>query len=147
VSKIEKLSEDGWELKDVDYVINALENLGENIERHSEEITRIGSAVEKAVESLTGGVGQALQKLVRKDNSEDTIKKISSIISLSLEVFEKKQSNLVGEITLSNAELQKLAKEIIVAMNKPREFKFEVSRNAMGLISEINAIEVKGQES
>jgi len=99
------------------------------------------------VESLTGGVGQALQKLVRKDNSEDIIKKISSIISLSLEVFEKKQSNLVGEITLSNAELQKLAKEIIVAMNKPREFKFEVSRNAMGLISEINAIEVKGQES
>ena len=147
MSKLEKLSEEGWELKDVDYVMAALEDLGKSIETHSGEIKSAGAGVEKAVESLTGGVGQALQKLVRKDNSEDTIKKISSIISLSLEIFEKRQRSLVGKITLSNSELNKLAKEIIEAMNRPREFKFEVSRNAVGLISEITAKEVKGQES
>jgi len=144
VSKIKKLSEAGWELKDVDYVIAALEDLGGNIEKHSEEIKSAAAGVEKAMGSLSGGVGKALKKLIRKDNSEDTVKKIASIVSLSLKMLGKQQGSLIGEINLSNAELQKLVREIITAMDKPRKFRFEVSRNTTGLISEITMAEVKG---
>lgn len=143
MSDIAKVTEEGWELKDVDYVINALEDLGGSIEKHSIEVKSAAGGVEKAMSGMSEGVSKALKNLAKEDTSDATVKKITSIISLSLDAFHMKQSGLVKNITASNRDLTKTAKEIIDILGKPKKFEHEVERNKIGLISKIISTEIK----
>jgi len=140
---IGQLTEEGWELQPADYVISAIETLGENVKNHSNEVKAAGTGVENAMAGLSKSVVKALDNVARKDNSDKTTKQISEIIKLSLDIFDKKQAGLVNKITVSNSELKAQAEAVVAALNKPKTLKFKVERNSIGLISEITATETK----
>ena len=140
---IGQLTEEGWELQPADYVISAIETLGENVKTHSNEVKTAGAGVEKAMAGLSKSVVKALENAAKRDNSDKATKQISEIIKLSLDIFDKKQAGLVSKITASNAELKAQAKAVVDAINKPKTLKFKVERNSIGLIDEITATETK----
>ena len=141
---IKKLTDEGWELKDVDYLIQSIEDLGKNIEQHSGQVKNAGESVEKAVADMSGKLVKSLQKLSNEKGGSDSAAKAAKIVGLSLDVFSKKQEGIVKQFSKTNAEIKELAKEVVKILNKPKRFKIHVKRNAAsGLISEITASEVE----